>query len=76
MKEVAYCVDFVIVCHCTKFHSHICNVGDFTEGGNLCPQHYKGPKILVLIGLSVIRNHLLGLFEIRTTNAFLTEYSS
>ena len=52
-KKVAYCVDFVTVHHCTKFSSHICNIGDFTEGGHIVPppRYYKGPKSPVLIGL-------------------------
>ena len=51
-KKVAYRVDFVTVHHCTKFRSHICNIGNFTEGGTLCPnRYYKGPKSPVLIGL-------------------------
>ena len=51
-KKVTYCVDFVTVHHCTKFRSHICNIGDFTEG-TLCapPRYYKDPKSPVLIGL-------------------------
>ena len=46
-KKVAYCVDFLTVHHCTKFRSHICNMGDFTEGGTLCPpvQGSKEPGI-------------------------------
>ena len=36
-KKVAYCVDFVTVHHFTKFRSHICNIGDFTEGGHFVP---------------------------------------
>ena len=37
-KKLAHCVDFVTVHHCTKFRSHICNIGDFTEGGGtFCP---------------------------------------
>ena len=36
-EQVAYCVDFVTVHHCTKFHSRICNIGDFTEGGGKKP---------------------------------------
>ena len=28
IKNVANCVDFVTVHHCTKFRSHICNIGD------------------------------------------------
>ena len=49
-KKVAYCVDFVTVHHCTMFRSHICNIGDFTEGGTKCPPpYYKGPKSPVLI---------------------------
>ena len=47
-KKVAYCVDFVTVHHCTKFRSHLCNTGDFTEGGTLCPpiiQGFKKPGI-------------------------------
>ena len=54
-KKVAYCVDLVTVHHCTKFRSHICNIGDFMEGGGaLCAplRYYKGPKSLVLIGLN------------------------
>ena len=34
-KKVAYCVDFVTVRHCTKFHPHVCNIGNCTEGA-LC----------------------------------------
>ena len=49
-QKVAYCMDFVTVHHCTKFRSHICNIGDFTEGGGT---YYKGPKSPVLIGLRV-----------------------
>ena len=53
-KKVAYCVDFVTVHHFTKFRSHICNIGDFTEGGTLClPGYCKGPKSPVLIGLTL-----------------------
>ena len=36
-KKVAYCVDFVTVHHFTKCRSHIYNIGDFMEGGTLCP---------------------------------------
>ena len=36
-KKVVYCVDYVTVHHCAKFLSHICYIGDFTEGGTLCP---------------------------------------
>ena len=36
-KKVAYCVDFATMHNCTKFRSHICNIGDFTEGGILYP---------------------------------------
>ena len=44
-KKVAYCVDFVAAHHCTKFRSHICNIGDFTEGGGtLCPPVLQGSK--------------------------------
>ena len=36
-KKVAYCVDFVTLHHFAKFRFHICNIGDFTEGGGaLC----------------------------------------
>ena len=54
MKKVAYRVDFVTVHHCTKFRSHICNIGNVTKGGTLCPppRYYKGPKSPVLIGLN------------------------
>ena len=44
---VIHCVDYATVHHFTKFRSHICNNGDFTEGG----RYYKGPKSPVLIGL-------------------------
>ena len=37
IEKVVYCVDFVTVHHFTKLSSHICNIGDFTEGGTLCP---------------------------------------
>ena len=55
-KKVAYRVDFVTVHHCTKFRSHICNIGNFTEGDTLCPppRYYKGPKSAVLIGLKYL----------------------
>ena len=33
MNKVTISVDFVTVHHCNKFHSHILNVGDYTEGG-------------------------------------------
>ena len=52
MKKVAYRVDFVTVHHRTKFRSHICNIGNFTEGGHFVPpRYYKGPKSPVLVGL-------------------------
>ena len=45
-KKVAYCIEFVTVHHFTKFRSHICNIGDFTEGGGaLCaPPVLQGSK--------------------------------
>ena len=43
-KKVAYCVDFVTVHHCTKFRSHICNIGDFTEGALCVPPVLQGSK--------------------------------
>ena len=37
IKKVAYCVYFVTVHHFTKFRSHICSIGDFTEGEHFVP---------------------------------------
>ena len=57
-KKVAYCVDFVTVHHCKRFRFHICNIDDFMEGAFCAPpQHCKGPKLPLLIGLKKVADY-------------------
>ena len=61
-KKGAYCVDFVTVHHFTKFCSHICNTGDFTEGALCAPppvlQGSKKPginRVNTILSIAIIK---------------------